>query len=268
MPKKLAQTADKYDLYLRSVQEPDHEVKMFQRFFKDAFGRPATHLREDFCGTFAICCEWVKNNPERRAVGVDLDPEPLAWGRKHHYAALKPEAQKRVTLLQEDVLKAKTEKVDVVAAQNFSFWIFKTRDLVRGYFQAVHKALRPEGILVMDMMGGPKCHEDEYEETRNITGGFKYVWEHASFDPITHDALFHIHFRFKDGSELEKAFTYDWRLWTLPEVRELLHEAGFSKVDVYWEDTDRKTNRGNGHYRKRDSAPADLAWIAYVVAQR
>jgi SAM-dependent methyltransferase len=221
-------------------------------------------LREDFCGTASICAEWVRNRPERQAIGVDLDPEPLAWGKAKYIDALTPEEQKRVRLVQGNVLTSKTPKADVLAAQNFSFWVFKTRDDLRTYFEAAHRALNDDGVMVMDMMGGAKCMEDEYEETRRVKG-FTYVWEHAKFDPITHDALFHIHFRFPDGSRMEKAFTYDWRLWTLPEVRELLAEAGFSKSEVYWEDTDTKSGEGNGTYRRRTKGQADPAWISYLV---
>ncbi len=263
--KTLAKQWDKYDLYRLSVQDPEHEVFVFNRFFKDQFGRPPQSLREDFCGTASICAEWVRNHPERTATGVDLDPEPLSWGKAKYIDALTPAEKARVKLVQDNVLTAKTPKADVLAAQNFSFWIFKTRELVLEYFMAAHDALNDEGVMVMDMMGGAKCHEDEYEETRRVKG-FTYAWEHAKFDPITHDALFHIHFRFKDGSKMEKAFTYEWRLWTMPEIRELLAEAGFSKSEVYWEDTDNETGGGNGTYRRRTKAQADPAWISYLVA--
>ena len=32
---------------------------------------------------------------------------------------------------------------------------------------------------------------------------------------------------------LRHAFTYHWKLWTLPEILELLHEAGFPEVHVW-----------------------------------
>ena len=32
---------------------------------------------------------------------------------------------------------------------------------------------------------------------------------------------------------LRHAFTYHWKLWTIPEVLELLHEAGFPEVHVW-----------------------------------
>lgn len=32
---------------------------------------------------------------------------------------------------------------------------------------------------------------------------------------------------------LKHAFTYHWKVWTIPEVLELLHEAGFEEVHVW-----------------------------------
>ena len=259
-----ASQADKYDLYQRSVQTPDHEIPIFHRFFKREYGRAPLLLREDFCGTFAVGCEWVKSKKERIAFGVDIDPEPLAWGREHNLARLKAKQQDRVHLLQQDVRQVDDRKVDIVAAQNFSFMIFKTRDALRAYFEAAFANLKREGLLVIDLMGGPESMEEDRED---VTGyqGFKYVWDQARLDPITHDCRFHIHFRFKDGSELKRAFTYDWRFWMLPEVRELLIEAGFRRADVYWEGTDPKTGEGNDKYRRREHADNDPAWICYVV---
>lgn len=264
----VAQRADKYRLYQRSVQEPEAEVRFFRRAYRDAYACDPVVLREDFCGTFAVCCEWVKQGKTRRAIGVDLDPEPLAWGTANNLAKLDPQAQKRVTLLQEDVRKRASSGADVLAAQNFSFWLFKTRKDVVRYFKAAWHNIAAKGVMVVDMMGGPEIHKEHQTDLRSFRnyGGFKYEWEQARFDPITHDVLFHIHFAFKDGSRLNKAFTYDWRLWTMPEVREMLLEAGFSRADVYWENTESKTGEGSGVYRRRMSAPAEACWIAYVVA--
>ena len=122
--KSLASQADRYRLYLEAVQSPDNEVPFFNRVFRSAYGRPPLLLREDFCGTAAVCCEWVKSHRDRRAVGIDLDPEPLAWGKTHTIGTLTPEAAARVKLVKGNVLKADGEKADVLAAQNFSFFFF------------------------------------------------------------------------------------------------------------------------------------------------
>ena len=262
-----ADEADKYTLYLKSVQEPEHEVGFLDRAFKGFYGRSPRVLREDFCGTYAVCCEWVKSDPKRKAIGVDIDPEPLSWGSEHSLPKLDPEQQQRVQLIQADVRDVTGPKADVLAAQNFSFWIFKTRAELRDYFQAARRNLRRQGAMVLDMMGGPEVIEEDREDVTSYRK-FDYIWDQHRFDPITHDCSFYIHFRFKDGSELHRAFAYHWRLWTIPEVREILAEAGFRESVVYWEDADSESGEGTGVYRKRKHAGSDPSWIAYIVAAK
>ena len=261
----LAERADKYELYQKAVQDPGHEVEFFDKVYRSFHKRTPKVLREDFCGTFAVCCEWAKKRG-RTAMGVDLDPEPLAWGIEHNLAQLPDAARQRVTLVQDDVRSVSKTKADILAAQNFSFWIFKTRDEVREYFKTAYQNLADGGLMVIDMMGGPECYEENREDVRNY-GKFDYVWEQARIDPITHDGSWYIHFRFKDGSQLKRAFEYHWRFWTIPEVRELLAEAGFKANYVYWEGTD-EDGEGDGNWKKTESAANDPSWIAYIVAQK
>lgn len=264
-----AATADKYTLYQHSVQEPEHEVEFFDQAYREVYGKRPMILREDFCGTFAICCEWVKSHAKRTAIGVDLDPEPLAWGREHNLARVPVDAQNRVILKQADVRQIARTKADVLAAQNFSFWYFKTRMELLAYFKKAYRNLAEQGIMVMDMMGGGECYE-EMEDVRKIepdngTEKFKYVWEQAAYNPITHDGSFYIHFRFKDGTEMTRAFEYHWRFWTIPEVRELLADAGFRESHVYWEGED-EDGDGNDEWTRVADANPDPSWIAYIVA--
>jgi SAM-dependent methyltransferase len=262
-----ADRADRYDLYQRSVQSPDVDVAFLDRVYRKRFGRRPLLLGEDFCGTGAVACAWAASHRERRAWGRDLDPEPLAWGREHNVAPLPERAQRRVHLLEGDVREEGGRRFDVVCAQNFSYFVFRTREALEIYFRAVRSRLRREGLFVLDVMGGSECLEEDREEVRRVDG-FRYVWEQRRFDPISNACAFSIHFLFPDGSALHHAFTYDWRLWTIPELREVLRVAGFSRTDVYWEDTDQSTGEGNGVYRQRRSAPADPSWVAYIVASR
>ncbi len=87
------------------------------------------------------------------------------------------------------------------------------------------------------------------------------------YRPVTGDLTCHIHFRFPDRSRIDKAFTYDWRLWTLPELRELLDEAGFRTVTVFWEGDD-GDGGGNGEFTPDPAGEADAGWIAYLVAEK
>ena len=260
-----ASQADKYDLYQQTVQEAEPEVEFFERVYRHIRGGTPKILREDFCGTFQVSCEWAKKRG-RQAIGVDNDAEPLDWGRTHNLAKLPADAQQRVQIMEDDVRKVQGPKADVLAAQNFSFFGFHTRDELREYFSAARQNLKPDGLMVLDMMGGPECWEDEREDVTDY-GQFTYVWEAAWIDPLSHEGRWQIHFRFQDGSKLEPAFSYHWRLWTMPEVRELLQEAGFTRSHVYWEGTD-EDGEGDGVWRKVQRGEADPCWIAYVVAEK
>ncbi|MEL7371417.1 MAG: class I SAM-dependent methyltransferase, partial [Myxococcota bacterium] len=104
----MASRADRYELYLQSVQAPDVDVKFFQRVYKSNFKRPAQVLREDFCGTAAVCCEWVGKRGEREAYGVDLDPEPLEWGQRYNLPLVPDGRRDAVHFVEGDVRSAKT----------------------------------------------------------------------------------------------------------------------------------------------------------------
>jgi hypothetical protein len=227
-------------------------------------------LREDFCGTFAISCQWVASHQRRTAIAVDLCQQTLQWGREHNLAALRADQQQRLRLLPQDVRKLNRPQADVLAAQNFSFWIFKTRREVIDYFKIARANLNPRGIMVMDMMGGGECYEEELIEKRTIVKGkkgFKYHWEQASFNPVTSEGTYYISFKFTDGSKLHRVFEYHWRFWTIPEVREMLAEAGFRESHVYWESEEEDEDHEDyGRWRRGDDAPSNPSWICYIVA--
>lgn len=262
----LAAGADRHRLYELSVQDADAELDFVEREFEQLRGRRARLLREDFCGTAGVATAWVKRHRQHRAIGVDLDPEVLAWARTHHLNRLSRRDRARVTLLNGDVMTAVTPPQDLVLAMNFSYWIFKTRDTLRAYFQAVRNALAEDGLFLLDCFGGYDAFR-VLKERRELKG-FTYVWDQASYNPVTGDLRCHIHFEFPDRSMQRKAFTYEWRLWTLPELRELLAEAGFSRTVVYWQGWDEETGEADGDYHPVEVADADAGWIAYLAALR
>jgi len=261
----MAERADIHDLYEQSVQAVDVEAEFLQDTFRALRGREALSFREDFCGTASASCEWVRSSPKRHAIGVDIDAAVLDWGRRNRVARLPESARARVKLLNDDVRTVETDAVDLVGAFNFSYYCFKTRAEMRGYFERVHSALKPDGVFFLDAFGGPDASDLVKEKTK--IDGFTYVWEQAVFEPVTSRILCHIHFKFPDGSKIKRAFTYDWRLWTLPELRELLEEAGFRKSRVYWEGDD-GNGGGDGEFKEHATGEADLAWIAYLVAEK
>jgi len=262
--KTLAEKSDKHILYEKAVQDADAELEFIDATYSDLRGRPLRTLREDFCGTASVATTWVRRHRANHALGVDLDPEVLAWGRAHHVARLTAGERDRLRLVEGNVLTVQSPNQDAVLAMNFSYWIFKQRAQLRSYFKTVHGHLNSEGVFFLDCYGGYDAFRVMRE--RRPLGNFTYIWDQASYNPVTGDYRCHIHFRFADGSKLERAFTYDWRLWTLPEVREILAEAGFSRTLVYWQGWDESEEDGDGDFKPIEEAEPDAGWIAYVVA--
>jgi SAM-dependent methyltransferase len=258
-------STDRHWLYQESVQSPGEHIRFFDRVYKRAHGRLPRILKEDFCGTAFLSADWVRERPDNIAIGVDLDESTLDWGKEKNIAPLEPEQRERVVLHLADVRDVKEPKVDIVAALNFSYFEFHTRDDLRFYFECARKSLATGGLLILDMFGGWEAQMEVTDKTRNA--GFTYIWEQTTFDPISHLTQFQIHFKFHGGGGIKKAFEYNWRLWTIPELRELLEEAGFGSVDIYWEGVDDETDEGSGEFELVTEAENQPGWIAMLVAR-
>lgn len=256
---------DKYDYYSRAVQSAEGDVVFLRKTYKELRKKDPKSMREDFCGTFALSCEWVKLNPRFEAFGVDFDPEPLEYGRLKHLPKLKPDQQKRVKLMEGNVLEASLPQTDLAIAMNFSYFVFKTRDLMKKYFANVYKSLKRDGVFILDCFGGSQCYDAIEEMTDHKS--FKYYWDQTGFDPVTNRALFHIHFKPKGLKKVERVFSYDWRMWSIPELRELLQEVGFKRTHVYWEGTTRN-GEGDGVFTRTEKGESCLSWIAYIAAEK
>lgn len=266
-PKKtLAERADRHRLYQRSVQDVVAECDFVESTFRKLKGRMARSLREDFCGTANTSCEWVRRNRNHRATAVDLDAAVLEWGARHNIGKLNGSAFKRIVLIEDNVASVKTEPVDIVLAMNFSYQLFDTRSDLRRYFRHVRNSLVDGGVFFLDAYGG----YDSYREIKDKReyNGYTYIWDQARYDPISGRMQTYIHFYFPDGSKMKRAFSYSWRLWTLPEIRDLLDEVGFTRVTVWWEGTDEETGEGNGIFEPTLQGSADAGWICYLSAEK
>ena len=263
---RTAANSDRHELYELAVQEVVSECDFIDKVWRTLRGRIASTLREDFCGTAKASTEWARRRKTNFAIGVDLDRSVILWGEHHHRANLPAEISSRITILEADVLTVATPAVETIAAMNFSYFIFKDRALLVRYFRRVFESLADDGLFICDAYGGSEAHS-EVEEERNLDG-FTYVWDQNKYNPISGDVLNHIHFRFPDGSEIKRAFSYDWRLWSLPEIQDALREAGFAKTTIYWEGTNRKTGEGNSVFKPSTRGEACAGWIAYLVSEK
>lgn len=264
---KMAETADRHQLYQMSVQRPEVDIEFFIERFKEERGRKPYSFREDFCGTALMAIDWLRGNKKRSAIGVDLDGPTLDWGREHNLAKQKPHVKERLQLIQANVLDVTEPRVDIGCALNFSYCVFKERATLIAYFKTTLAGLEDDGMFFCELYGGTEG-VDVLEESREVEGpgyDFDYIWDQADYNPIKNETLCHIHFDLPDGSRMEKAFTYDWRLWTIPEVKECLLEAGFKRVDVYWEGCD-DDGEGEGNFRKTEREENQEGWLVYFVA--
>jgi SAM-dependent methyltransferase len=264
---------DPHALYEAAVQGVDYDLNFAERLFRHLRGRPARSLRDDFCATAALATAFALRDPANVGYGVDLDPHALDWARRHRLARLDPSVVSRVRLVEGDVRTARVPKVDLLLAYNFSYWVFKTRDELRGYFRAARRGLKPDGVFVVNAFGGTDAMKPMVERRRipakQAPDGwalprFRYVWEQESFNPIDHAFRCAIHFEFDRGRAMRRAFTYDWRFWTLPEIRELMAEAGFPETRVYVEAWDDET-KPDPPSARRATMDQQETWLALVA---
>ena len=267
-PKRVftAKTADRHELYQLAVQSPKEDVAFLTRVYKKVRKKVPLHFREDFCGTGYLSAHWIKRGSQYTAEGFDNDPDVVGWGVENNFAELGEDAE-RCCLHIKDVREPSNQPPDVRCAQNFSYFVFKQRTELLEYLRAAYEDLAEDGVFVMDIYGGPESME-EMEEVRDIEEGFTYVWDQDEYWPANGNYRCFIHFRFKDGTELRRAFRYDWRLWTLLELKEALEEVGFETVDSYWEGTDEDGESGNGIFRKSNKGENCMSWITYLVAYK
>ena len=272
-----AATADRHRLYEAAVQCVEAEIDFIDQTFRTIRGRDALLLREDFCGTGNTSCEWVKRRATNRAVGLDIDEPTLQWGRDNNIAALPEDRRGDVTLINRDVLTpGDATGADCILAMNFSYWLFQKRSEMIAYFKTVLESLGDEGVFFLDHYGGSESMAEttDVRKCRDHLGRkFSYEWVQHSFNPITGEMHCRIHFTFTDGTRIDDAFTYTWRLWTLPEIQEMLSEAGFKNVTVHWEgdeldDDGEPTGEGNGEFTPSTKGTADPAFISYITAER
>jgi SAM-dependent methyltransferase len=207
-------------------------------------GRP-TRLAEDFAGTADLARHWVAQVPGASAVAVDLDADALA----------RAAGTRGLTLIAGDVSTPRElPPADIVHAGNFSIGYLHTRADLLSYLRGVTTRLATGGVFVCDTYGGESAFIlGSVERQVPLPGGRHclYTWEQREADPMTGMVTDVLHFRVFDADEavldLPDAFVYRWRLWSLPELRDAMLEAGFAAVEVYSQLPDAEDEQGLVH---------------------
>jgi hypothetical protein len=252
------------------------EAAFMHRAYRHYHKTDAMLLREDFSGTCAVASAWVMMDPDHQAMSVENHGPTARWAQRTAESELGQQAED-LHIIQADVLAVDGPKVDITCALNFSTFIYHDRASLKRYFQAARRGLKRGGLLVVDAYGGPGAMQistqarpvpSDDPQDGNDLPGFTYFWEQRGFDPITHRTECRIHFQLEDGPRLDSAFIYRWRIWTLPELTELMLEAGFNKSEVWCDRLDAQSGTSDGRYRPIRKMPTREDWVAYVVGVR
>jgi len=264
------QPPDRFDLYELCVQSPDLLAGLLRAIHE----REPEVLCEDFCGTAALSREWGRTGG--RAVAFDLDEETLA-------RALKRIAElglaERVGVHHADVRALGAgdhAPADVLFVGNFSIGEIHDRSSLVQYLKAAFERTAPGGVFVCDTYGGETSFlvGDTQREYRTNGRRVLYRWEQREANPLTGMVIDAIHFRVVGRSgELEAdfpdAFVYEWRLWSVPELRDAMLEAGFESTAVYNSLPDAVDDEGNAYVEQvTDPERLGESFIVCVAARK
>ncbi len=253
-------TYDKHDLYELCVQSPKDLVPLLRA----VHGSNPVTLGEDFSGTAALSHLWVERDGAK-AIAVDFDEEALHKRGEHE----------RIAKYQCDVHEI-GEPCDVLFVGNFSIGYLHTRSELVAYLTHVKSRLNPGGVFICDTYGGDTAYTlGGVHRAHAMPGGklCRYTWEQHEADPTTGMVTNLIHFRVERAGviefELDDAFVYQWRLWSIPELRDAMSDAGFDQTQVYTKLADALDADGNAYVLPVEDGQEELeeSFIVLVAAR-
>ncbi len=270
-----ARELDRFDLYECCVQSPS----LLVRLLRGIHGGTPRVLREDFCGGGALSRQWVQDVQGGVCVGVDTDRAALARLRRLGRAAVR---RGRIRVVCADALdppaSADTPRPDVVFVGNFSIGEIHDRSSLVGYLRVTRRRLAPGGVFVCDIYGGNSAFvTGAVRRVHPVPGRasmrVRYTWEQRAADPLTGMVVNAIHFRVEEDAqvvhEITDAFIYRWRLWSVPELRDAMREAGFRAAEVYAQVPDAVDSDGRVYVSPvREPDEVDGSFIVCVGARR
>jgi len=251
---------DRFDLYELCTQTPERDVSLLRAIH----GGAARVLGEDFAGTAALAHAWVRTVRGGRAVAVDRDAAPLSHRR----------ADPRVQKVVGDVRRT-AARADLLVALNFSLCEFHERRSLVAYLRHARRRLSRGGVFVADLYGGEGAFEvgRQRERHRGPRGErVLYEFEQRAADALTGRVVDALHFEVAGNgvrrARLRDAFVYDWRLWSIPELRDVLRDAGFAKSEVYSRFEHARDGRGRTHVRALESSrELGATWCVFIAGR-
>ena len=253
---------DKHDLYELCVQNPEALIPLLNAIH----GKQPLTLAEDFSGTSILSHQWVAQSDSHCANCVDLDQEALNKHGDH------PRINKQLINVNDA-----TDPADILFVGNFSVGYHHTRAELISYLKQAHTRLKASGgTFLCDTYGGENAYTlgGVHRPTPMGDGRLcRYTWEQRDADPLTGMVTDVIHFRIEHAGniteEYDDAFTYHWRLWSVPELRDAMLEAGFTKVQCYAKLPDAVDDEGNAYINPIEDPQEELeeSFIVLIAAR-
>ncbi|MEO1008415.1 MAG: hypothetical protein AAFX79_07595 [Planctomycetota bacterium] len=256
------------DLYELCVQSPPEVVRLLRAIHG---GEPKI-LGEDFAGSGAISRAWVTQSETHIATAVDRDAGALA----------RCDGVPRLTPIAGDALDADAQ-ADAIWVGNFSIGYHHDRAQLVRYLANARARLHKGGVFVCDTYGGEtafltgevhRFHPLPEHLSPDGTGGWRirYTWEQREADPLTGMVTDVLHFRLERAGvidmEFPDAFVYRWRLWSVPELRDAMREAGLTRTAVYAQLPDAEDDDGTPYIRPiEDASELDDSFIVCVAGR-
>ncbi len=253
---------NKHDLYEICVQSPDHLV----RFLTAVHGSSPRVLGEDFAGTGALSKLWTSTIAGGVAFAVDHDAITLQRAQAPGVTSIVGDVR--------DATNAQDHACDVIFVGNFSIGELHTRSELLDYLRHVRARMQQGGVFVCDTYGGDNAfHIGDVHRTHFAPDGkrIRYTWQQRKTDPLTGMVENALHFRVDDGGMIEQefndAFVYRWRLWSVPELRDAMAEAGFVSTEVYADLAEALDDDGNAHVRPVQAEELDDSFIVCIAGR-
>lgn len=275
----------RWRLYEHCVQNIPMTLRMVEAMHAAHARSPARILHEDFSGSAAFAHAWCQSNPKRTALAIDMDPEAHADGTPHpRLARLTADLTRLPRTLRPDSSSARAartnlSKADIIYAGNFATCEVHTRDALVAYLSRARQRLDADGVFICDLYAGPGAwrtgetrvtHPPLPELPRYRVA---YTWRQREADLLRGLVANEIDFALLNAKgvaihELVNAFTYHWRLWSIPEMREAMAHAGFKDVDVYPDSPEAVDADGVAYLTPLDYLETKSSAVVYVCAHR
>jgi SAM-dependent methyltransferase len=238
---------EKHSLYQKSVQNPKREVEFYRKVYRLIFKSLPVYFREDFCGTALLSCEWVKNNVCNQALGIDIDKDTLEWGHENNINNLSSGSD-RIKLINQNVLQPfdPKQKFDIICSMNYSHFLLNKRSELVKYFSNVRRNIN-RGLFIIDFYGG--LHT--YSEHRHNNQSDFYEFHNEQMNILDNVSNSHLRYKTKEG-KLETLFTYNFRVYSIIELREALEDSGFDNFKIYIKDVSDDEENTFSEYQEVD----------------